>query len=426
MNPLNKTDSPSLAEKSASAPSPKTGLVPKLWYRPVYFPDWQSVLALEPFDADQKTRIVRGVIGFLGHCKATRSRASIFNAKAYLEAGAGQGKCSQQDRDALRWFFVSHRREYGDAPPDYRPSATPTQPMPIPEGTPEWEATLIRTIRLRGFLWNTEQTYCWCLRRYAREIAPKTPDQAGPDEVRAHLTDLVVNRGISASAQRLALNALVFFYREALKRDLGDLGEFKRARSYPRMPVVMSREELDKVFDQLRGTWRTMAELQYGSGLRITELLELRIQSLDLARGRLIVRAGKGNKDRVTILPESLIPKLQTHLIRLRELFAKDRENQVPGVWLPRGLERKYQGAGTQWQWQWVFPMNELSRDRQTGIIRRHHVIDGSFQRAVKVATTRAGLDKRVTPHIFRHYVEYRTMWSSSRFTSEIGAAYAA
>ncbi len=399
-------DSPALEDASSTALNTpaKSSTANPSWAKPVSFPDWRFVLDQEPLDDQKKIQFIRAVIAFLGHCKAVRKPASIGIAKAYLEVGLEQGNCGQIDRDALRWFFITHRREYGDNPPERRfETAFPPQPMPIPEGTPEWEAQLIRTIRLRGFLWNTEQTYRGCLRRFATAIAPKTPDQAGAEEVRDHLTDLAVQKRISASGQRQALNALVFFYREVLKRDLGDLGEFKRARPSHRIPVVLSREELKSLFASLEGTWRLMAELQYGSGLRITELLELRVQSLDLARGRIVVRAGKGNKDRVTVLAEKLIPRLQAHLAHLRELFAKDRENQVPGVWLPAGLDRKYRGAGTAWQWQWVFPMKNLSQDRQTGIVRRHHVIDATFQRVIKEAAAKAGIDKRVTPHVLRH-----------------------
>lgn len=374
------------------------------WAKPVFFPEWQSHLALEPFDDLTKHRYIRSLAFFFGHCKAVRSPASIGLAKAYLEAKAEQGNCSTAEREALRWFFRTHRRatQEGSTGQMVRSVTTPT-PMPIPEGTPEWEAKLIRTIRVRGMLWNTEQAYRACLRHFAAEIAPLLPDQAGADEVRTHLTNLAVKRGVSASSQKQALNALVFFYREVLKRDLGDLGDFHRPQPKARTPVVLSREELKRLFAALPGTWRLIAELQYGSGLRISEVLELRVQNLDLARGRLIVRAGKGNKDRVTVLAEKLVPALQAQLVRLRELFQKDRERNLPGVWMPAGLERKYRGAGATWQWQWVFPMAGLSRDRQTGIIRRHHVIDGVYQRAIRVAANKAGIDKRVTPHVLRH-----------------------
>lgn len=403
MNRLQPSNSSQGTFGPAFLPPIKTGTVNKAWIRPVSFPDWRASLDLEPFETAQKARFVRAIIAFLGYCKAARKPASIFNAKGYLEAGLEQGKCSQVDKEALRWFFITHRREYGDQPKAGRGAPLPPRPMPIPEGTPAWEAELIRAIRMRGFLWNTEQTYRGCIRRFVGWIAPQAPEEVGVGEVRAYLTDLVVNRHVSVSGQRQALNALVFFFKEALKRELGEIGEFKRPRPRPRMPVVLSREEIKALFEQLPGTWRLMAELQYGSGLRISELLELRVQSLDLARGRLVVRAGKGNKDRVTVLAERLVPQLQAHLVRLRELFAQDREANLPGVWLPIGLERKYQGAGTQWQWQWVFPMREISRDRQTGIIRRHHIIDGTYQRAIKTAAAKAKIDKRVTPHVLRH-----------------------
>ena len=262
---------------------------------------------------------------------------------------------------------------------------------------------LIRKIRLRGFLWNTEQTYRGWMKRFAVRIAPMTPDQAGPAEVRDYLTDLAVQQQVAASTQRQALNALVFYFREVVQRDLGDLGEYSRARRGPLIPVVLSRAELDRFFAQLIGTWLLMAQLQYGSGLRITELVELRVQSLDLDRHRVLIFGGKGNKDRATVLAKKLVPKLRDHLDRLRGLFAQDRENNAPAVWLPRGLERKFSAAGAQWQWQWLFPMAEWSLDRQTGIIRRHHVLDGTFQRVIKTAALTARIDKRVTPHVLRH-----------------------
>jgi site-specific recombinase XerD len=171
--------------------------------------------------------------------------------------------------------------------------------MPIPPGTPQWEADLIRKIRLRGFLWNTEQIYRSWMNRFAARIAPTLPDQAGSEEVRDFLSDLAVQQQVAASTQRQALNALVFYFREVVQRDLGDLGEYRRARRGSRIPVVLSRAEIDRLFAQLQGTWLLMAQLQYGSGLRITELVELRVQSLDLDRHRVLIFGGKGNKDRV-------------------------------------------------------------------------------------------------------------------------------
>lgn len=146
-----------------------------------------------------------------------------------------------------------------------------------------------------------------------------------------------------------------------------------------------------------------MAELAYGAGLRLMELLRLRVHHLDLERGQVRVLGGKGDKDRATVLPVRLEPALRGHLERLHGLWKTDRGNRAPGVWLPEGLARKYPRAGESWEWQWVFPSRELSTDRGSGIRRRHHVSDNAFQQAVKKAGQRAGLNKRVTPHVFRH-----------------------
>jgi integron integrase len=146
-----------------------------------------------------------------------------------------------------------------------------------------------------------------------------------------------------------------------------------------------------------------MAELMYGSGLRLMELLRLRIQDLDIERGQLTVRGGKGDKDRITVLPEALRGKLKTHLLRLREVWADDRAAQLAGVWLPEGLARKFQGAGTKWEWQWLFPSRETSIDPASGVRRRHHLLEGSFQSAIRRAAAAAHIDKRITPHALRH-----------------------
>jgi integron integrase len=157
------------------------------------------------------------------------------------------------------------------------------------------------------------------------------------------------------------------------------------------------------LFAQLEGTPRLMVELAYGAGLRLMELLRLRVHHLDLDRLRLQVLGGKGDKDRVTVLPEKLVPALRERLVRLKEQWVHDRDARVPGVWLPEGLAKKYPKAGESWEWQWLFPGRELGRDPASGIFRRHHLSDTSFQRTVKLAAQKAGLNKRVTPHTFRH-----------------------
>jgi integron integrase len=236
--------------------------------------------------------------------------------------------------------------------------------------------------------------------RFARWLQGRRPD-ASPEaaqeaDVRDYLSDLATRQRVSASTQKQALNALVFLMREALGRTLGDLGAFARARRTERVPSVLSRQECQQLMSGLEGTTKLMAELMYGSGLRLMELLRLRVKDVDLERGMLVVRAGKGDKDRVTVLPAVLGE-------RLRQLHADDRQAAIPGVWLPEGLERKWPKAGESWEWQWFFPSRQWMTDPRTGLKRRHHVLDATFQHAIRQGAIRAGLNKRVTPHTLRH-----------------------
>jgi len=166
---------------------------------------------------------------------------------------------------------------------------------------------------------------------------------------------------------------------------------------------VLSRAECQRLFAGLEGTTRLMAELMYGSGLRLSELIGLRVKDVDLERRQIIIRSGKGDQDRVTVLPDSLAQRLAEHRERLRSLHEEDQREGVPGVWLPESLERKYPNAGQSWAWQWFFPSRQQMKDPRTGLLRRHHVLDASFQNAIRLGARRARLDKRVTPHVLRH-----------------------
>jgi integron integrase len=212
-------------------------------------------------------------------------------------------------------------------------------------------------------------------------------------------------KGISKTLAAVShgVNALAFLMREALGKPLGDFSEFERARPGKRLPVVLSKEECQRLLGALEATPRLMGELMYGSGVRLMELLRLRIKDVDVERRQLVVRAGKGGKDRVTVLPKVLLERLRQHRERLRLLHAEDQAAGAPGVWLPEGLDRKYPHAGKDWEWQWFFPSRERSIDPQTGLLRRHHVSDAAFQHAIRKAARRAGLDKQVTPHVLRH-----------------------
>ncbi|ATC65954.1 integrase [Nibricoccus aquaticus] len=352
-------------------------------------------------------------------------------AKEYIEAYEKQENCRlEKVREALRWFFrAAQTRETSEkvgaadrveSSPTRRvqvdaigrgkaggPPALPARSGIAPKagedlGGADWERDLIVALRRKGVLWRTEQTYRMWAARFSSQLDGHSPYAATGDDVAAFLTGLAVERRASPSTQKQALNALVFFLQEGLKRDLGQF-DFKRARTRQTVPTVLTRAECQRVFDQLNDTPRLMAELMYGAGLRLMELLRLRIHHLDLERSQLKVYAGKGNKDRVTVLPESLSERLGGHLRRLELLFEKDRKAKVPGVWLPEGLARKYSKAGVSWTWQWLFPSRELMRTPETGVYRRHHVQEGTFQNAVRKAGVDAGLTKRVTPHVLRH-----------------------
>lgn len=377
---------------------------------PVSFPDWKSELQRSAFGDAAKHIFAREIIGFLRHCKNRRAPATAQLAKAYIEAREQQTRAPV--RDALRWWFRAAKAAAapGRSPKDSSPALSLTRdvgrPVPPPAaqdlGASPWERELIRAARERGFLWRTEETYRAWAARFARFLAPRTPLVADGRDVAAFLSRLAVEQRAAPSTQKQALNAIVFLMQEALKISLGDM-EFQRAKPRQRVPTVLSSDECRRLFAALEGTPRLMAELAYGAGLRLMELLRLRVHHLDLDRSRLLVLGGKGDKDRVTVLPQRLVPALQERLNALRALWERDRADRLPGVWLPEGLARKYPKAGESWEWQWVFPSRETSVDPATNVRRRHHVTDSSFQRTVKTAAASAGLNKRVTPHVFRH-----------------------
>jgi integron integrase len=390
-------------------------------YGPISFPGWKQALAQTDLPPDEQSAFEREIISFLKHCKTRHAPATVPLMRQYLTER--EQRTTGPARQALRWFYGKGARpprpiSFRPVPPDSSPRGPNPSPLggeessrsrrtePPPAatdlGTEPWEHSLIATLRERGMLWRTEQTYREWAVRFARFIAPRSPHAASGEDVSAFLSALAVRGRASASAQKQALNAIVFLMQEALHRQLGEMS-FQRAATRRRVPTVLSPGECRALFAQLEGTSRLMIELAYGAGLRLMELLRLRVHHLDLERLRLQVMGGKGDKDRVTVLPESLVPTLRTHLATIKAQWDLDRTHNVPGVWLPEGLARKYPKAGVSWEWQWLFAARELSRDPVSGLMRRHHLSDTSIQRLVKQAAMKAGMSKRVTPHVFRH-----------------------
>jgi integron integrase len=265
---------------------------------------------------------------------------------------------------------------------------------------------LQRALRARHYSHRTEQAYCRWVRRYVRYHGLRRPADLAEPEINAFVTHLAVAEHVSASTQIQALSALLFLYRRVLHREVGELQDLVRARRPPRLPVVLSREEVRAVLHELDRedpqSW-LIASLLYGAGLRLNECLRLRVLDLDLARGELTVRSGKGGKDRATTLPQALVPDLREQLRRARLGHQRDVADGWGAVELPDSLERKYPRAPWEWRWQWVFPQQRRWIDRRTGLQGRHHVHPSIVQRAVKRAVENAGIAKHATCHTLRH-----------------------
>lgn len=258
-------------------------------------------------------------------------------------------------------------------------------------------------IRLRHYSYRTEKTYVSWIKRYVHFHGLKHPAEMGPPEIEAFLSHLALERGVSAATQNQALCALLFLYREVLQIHIGRLGGIVRARRSRRLPVVLTREEVERLFAQLSGTHRLMAGLLYGSGLRLRECLRLRVKDIDFGYDQIIVRSGKGGKDRVTVLPEALQEPLERHLRKVKAIHEEDLEEGYGEVSLPGALARKYPRAGYEWGWQFVFPSSRRSADPRSGVMRRHHAYPTALQRAVKRAVRAAGIEKPASCHTLRH-----------------------
>jgi integron integrase len=277
------------------------------------------------------------------------------------------------------------------------------------EGRVERLAALdeLRTrLRIKHYSYRTESTYADWARRFMEYLATRQGagcPRVDAEGVRDFLAHLAVRLEVSASTQNQAFHAVLFLCREVLGLNIEDMAPGVRAKRGPKLPVVMSVPETESLLSGMSGTTQLMARLIYGGGLRVSECCRLRVKDIDFDNSLVFVRGGKGDKDRSTLLAQSVQNDLRKHLAETRAVFDKDRALKLAGVWMPDALARKYPRAGEEWGWYWVFPSPELSVDPRAGVVRRHHLSDTLIQKAVKTAARQAGLHKPVSVHTLRH-----------------------
>lgn len=280
-------------------------------------------------------------------------------------------------------------------PPKVRAAARPNKPKLLDQ--------VRDAIRLKHYSIRTEQTYVDWIKRFILFHGKRHPREMAEAEVSQFLTHLARDGHVAASTQNQALSALLFLYKEVLKQEIGWLQGVERAKRPSRLPVVLTRDEIHKVFTHLHGDHRLMAGLLYGSGLRLMECVRLRVKDVDFGYLRIIVRDGKGGKDRITMLPVNLAKSLERHMQKTKAQHEQDLEEGSGEVFLPNALARKYPNAAREWIWQYVFPSTRLSTDPRSGGRRRHHVEESSLQSAVKTAVRASGIQKPATCHTLRH-----------------------
>lgn len=282
------------------------------------------------------------------------------------------------------------------APPNFPDKSTTTNPPKLLDQVRD-------KLRVKYYSIRTEQTYVDWIKRYIFFHGKRHPKDMGAHDVEAFLTHLAVAGKVAASTQNQAKSALLFLYREVLEIQLPWLDNVTQAKVPKRLPVVLTVSEVQSVLSRLTGTHALIASLLYGGGMRLMEAVRLRVKDVEFARREIVVREGKGFKDRVTMLPEAVVVPLKAYLVKVKALHNEDLAQGFGDVYLPFALDKKYSNAGREWGWQYVFPFKNLSVDPRSGKKRRHHVDEKGVQRAVKQAVRDAGLVKLATPHTLRH-----------------------
>ncbi len=258
-------------------------------------------------------------------------------------------------------------------------------------------------LRTKHYSFRTEQTYLDWIKRYILFHNKRHPNEMGEKEIRAFLTHLAVERKVATSTQNQALSAILFLYRVILQKEITLPPDLKRASRPKRLPTVLSHAEAMSVINQMHGIPRLMTKILYGSGLRLTECLRLRVKDIDFENHQIIVRGGKGDNDRLTILPDSVAAEIKHILQDVKALHEKDLREGYGETFLPNALSVKYTNAAKEWTWQYIFPASQRSTDPSSGMIRRHHLDETVLQKSIRQAAQFAKIEKPVSPHTFRH-----------------------
>lgn len=312
------------------------------------------------------------------------------------ELGAGASNGSGESKDGSSDDELASDRS--DAISSHSPAARPIRPGQL-------EETLVGKLRVRHYARSTVKNYVGWYRDYVHFHGLRHPTEMAEPEVEAFLTHLARNRKVAKATQNQALSALIFLYRQVLNIELEGIDAL-RAKESKKVPVVLRVDEVRDVLENFppKSVWWLQASLLYGCGLRVMECLSLRVKDLDLVAKTLTVRQAKGDKSRILTLPDRLVPDLERQLAYAERLHLLDRRNDAPGIAVPNALAKKYPSAPTSWKWFWIFPSARLSKDPESGIVRRHHLHPGSFSNILAAAVERSkGVTKRVTAHVFRH-----------------------
>jgi integron integrase len=366
-------------------------------------PEFQKYLREKKLVADNKTTyFAYWVSRFLAYAATRNVPAGEYResaVSAYVDELRADERIAdwqpRQAEEALKLYFFHFLGQSGPVP-EVASLKTAADAL----------AEMTRLIRLKHYSFSTERSYLqWGDRflAYAAQTGKQTVGVITSGDLRDFLSHLAIHQRVAASTQNQAFNALLFLFRHVLRKDVTDLDTTVRAKRGTKLPVVLTAHEVKRLLNQLTGTSRLIAELLYGSGMRLMELARLRVHDIDFEQNIIFIRSGKGDKDRTTLLPAALKEKLRAHLTKVKALHEKDLAAGFGAVHLPDALGRKYPNAAKEWQWQYVFPAATLSVDPRSGAVRRHHVSDTAIQTAVKKAVQKGGIEKHATVHTLRH-----------------------